>query len=375
MVLFGCASLLVSGSRELVNGKPECIIPSENEFRSCGVKFYIIYNRNAMQNNEQAYQHALDYIYSFVSHSLTRNLRFSPEKFDLRRMVKFTELLGNPQDDYKIIHVAGTKGKGSTCAMLTSILTHAGYRTGFYSSPHLVDITEMFLIGDQQLQKNKFVEYVDLVKPYVAKVKDLTTFEIITGIALKYFSCEQVDLAVIEVGLGGRLDATNIVDPLISVITSISKDHMKILGDTLDKIAREKAGIIKPGAPVVVAKQKNIAAQAITAVAEEKRSPMINTRDQVRIRRKRFSLEGQYFSVVPLGEKDQQDSYNQYFGKDIFMPLLGDHQLDNAATAITVIQQLERMGYYISPKSVMAGFSHVKWPGRFEIISHMIHYL
>lgn len=324
-----------------------------------------------MKNIEQAYQQALDYIYSFIDYSLTRNLRYSAEKFNLERMARFMELMGNPQDDYKIIHVAGTKGKGSTCAMLTSILTTAGYKTGFYSSPHMIEFTERIKIGDRQISKSRLADCVECVKPFVAKVEKLTTFEIITGIAMKYFSDEKVDFAVLEVGMGGRLDATNVVKPMISVITSISHDHTKVLGSTLAKIAKEKAGIIKPYVPVVIAKQKKAAEEMILSVALEKQAKIIDIRQELKIKKMRFSLDGQYFSIKPSKEGiySKKDIDERLWETEFFMPLLGDHQLNNAATAIACVLELSNYGYRISIDDMIKGFGQIDWPGRFEIIS------
>jgi dihydrofolate synthase/folylpolyglutamate synthase len=199
-----------------------------------------------------AYQEALDYLYSFVDYSLTRSFRYTPDKFDLGRMVRFLQLLGDPHQSYQVIHVAGTKGKGSTAALIASTLRAAGYKTGFYTSPHLQDYTERIQVDGQPIPPGDLAALVEELKPVVAQIERLTTFEITTALGFLYFARQKVDVAVAEVGLGGRLDATNVVDPLVSVITSLSLDHMAVLGDTLPKIAFEKAGIIKPGRPVVL---------------------------------------------------------------------------------------------------------------------------
>ena len=219
----------------------------------------------------KTYSQALDYIYSFVDYSLTRNLRYSPEKFDLKRMRSFLELLDNPQQNYKVVHVAGTKGKGSTAAMIASILSASGYKTGFYTSPHMIDFSERIRIGDDLISHKEITDYVNLLEPAIKKVPELTTFEIITGMAFKYFSDNKVDFGVIEVGMGGRFDATNVVKPQISVITSISFDHTKVLGKTLKKIAFEKAGIIKENIPVIVSKQKSSPLNEIKKIARERK--------------------------------------------------------------------------------------------------------
>jgi len=229
-----------------------------------------------MNDVEKAYQECLDYLYSFVDYSLTRNLRYAEEKFDLGRMRTFMGRLGNPQEAYPVIHVAGTKGKGSTAAMVASALQAAGYRVGFYTSPHLEEFCERIQINRQLISHADLVRIVDQVKPVVAEIEQLTTFELTTAAAFLYFAEQKVDVAVIEVGLGGRLDATNVVKPVVSVITSLSLDHTKVLGDTLAKIAFEKAGIIKPGRPVVMAPQREEARLVVERVAIERETKHVH---------------------------------------------------------------------------------------------------
>ena len=322
-----------------------------------------------MSAKEAQYNEALNYIYSFVDYSLTRNLRYSPEKFDLSRMVRFVESLGNPLTDYKVIHIAGTKGKGSTGAMIANMLTCAGYKTGFYSSPHLLEFTERIQIDGRQISKGNLVELTDAIKPFVASIKELTTFEIITAIAFQYFSQEKVDYAVVEVGMGGRLDATNVVTPALSVITSISHDHMKVLGSTLPQIAMEKAGIIKPGIPVVITSQRKNVEDVISSIAESKRAPLIHPRDYMRINKVDTSLDGQHFCIEPGKKILDSDFSGIPFGKTIFLPLMGDHQLENARTALVCMLVLHKQGCKMSFEQVEEGMRTVEWPGRFEILN------
>ncbi len=304
------------------------------------------------------YQEALDYIYSFVDYSLTKNLRYSPEKFNLSRMIRFLELIGNPQQDYATIHVAGTKGKGSICAMISSILSHNGYTTGFYSSPHMIDFNERIRIGDHLISHEKIAEYVDYLKPFINQVEQITTFEITTALAFKYFSDQKVDFAVIEVGLGGRFDATNVITPNVSVISTISFDHTEILGNTLSKIAFEKSGIIKKNVPVVVSRQKIPAIKMIQNIALERSSPLINAKESFRVVSGYKTLDYQEFIIhASLSSTGC-----------IKLPLIGDHQLDNARTAFAVIEELRYQGVKISPAAVKEGFEQVEWPGRFEIL-------
>ncbi len=209
-----------------------------------------------MTDIDEAYQKALDYLYSYVDYSLTRNLRYSPDKFNLGRMVELMDRLGNPHSQYPVIHIAGTKGKGSISALIASSLQAAGYKTGLYTSPHLQDYTERIQVNRQQIPQEELVTLLEEIKPHAEQIERITTFELTTALGFLYFARQKVNAAVIEVGLGGRLDATNIVNPLVSIISSLSLDHMAVLGDTLALIAGEKAGIIKPGRPVVLAPQR-----------------------------------------------------------------------------------------------------------------------
>lgn len=324
-------------------------------------------------NNEE-YQKTLDYLYQFVDYSLTRNFRYAEDKFDLNRMFELLELLGDPQKNFKVFHVAGTKGKGSTCALLASALQSAGYRTGFYSSPHLGDFCERFQVDKVLISQNNFTNLLEEMKPTISKVKKLTTFEIATALAFLYFSRQTVDIAVVEVGLGGRLDATNVVDPLVSVITSISYDHVAVLGDTLTKIATEKAGIIKNGRDVVIAPQAEEARKVILRIARKHNSTVTQVGLDYLYASRSHSLWGQTFYIWSKNEQDQVNEFINSSGRmdwepDRFeIPLLGYHQIENAATAYTAIQVTRNHGIKITTKDILDGFSNVKWPARFEIL-------
>ncbi len=318
-----------------------------------------------MENVEAAYQSTLDYLYSFVDYSLTRSLRYSPEKFDLGRMVALADALGAPHRQYPVVHVAGTKGKGSTCAMIASVLQTAGYKVGLYTSPHLVDYTERIQVNRQPVSHEQLVALVARLKPEVAKIERLTTFELTTAAAFLLFAEEKVDIAVVEVGLGGRLDATNIVDPLVSVITSLSLDHMNVLGDTLEKIAAEKGGIIKPGRPVVVAHQKAEAAAVLKKIAKERHAPILFTDDAYFASLTRHSLAGQEF-MVRSAAGNNGSSQASHFS----LPLLGAHQVQNALTAYAALKVINKTGIKISSAAIRKGFGAVSWPGRFEILQN-----
>lgn len=315
-----------------------------------------------MSDIEVEYQEAVDYLYRFVDYSLTRNLRYSPEKFDLSRMRELMQEIGNPHLQYPVIHIAGTKGKGSTAAMIASVLQQAGYKVGFYISPHMVDFAERIQINRVPISHADLVSMVNKLKPAVERIERLTTFELTTAAAFCYFFQEKVDIAVIEVGLGGRLDATNVVDPLLSVITSLSLDHVNVLGNTLDKIAFEKGGIIKPGKPVVVAPQKKEAIKVLEEIAEARGATLIQIGKDYSYQMIDHDYDGQHFRVYV--------NENPHKGwTDIHLPLLGHHQMVNACTAFAALCEIEKMGWEIQPGAIQNGFAKVEWEGRFEIIS------
>jgi len=327
-----------------------------------------------METSIERYQNALDYLYSFIDYSLTKKFRYSPEKFDLLRMELLLQSIGNPHLKYPVVHVAGTKGKGSTSAMIVSILKKAGYTVGLYISPHLEDFCERIQVNRVNIPQDEMADLVDEIKPYVKNIDQLTTFELTTALGFLYFAKKNVDIAVIEVGMGGRLDATNMVDPLISVITSISYDHTHILGNTLTQIAFEKAGIIKPGRPVVMAPQNREARHVIEDIARKRNAPLTIVGKDVLYAPWVHSLEGQSFL---FWNSDEQELVNRYINsggmKDweplrINIPLLGYHQVENAATAYAVIEQLISTGYPIRLKEIIDGFANVEWPARFEIL-------
>ena len=328
-----------------------------------------------MSFDESQYQSALDYLYSFVDYSLTRQDRLAAANFNLERMVQLMDLLGNPQQNFKIIHVAGTKGKGSTSAMIASVLEHTGFTVGLYTSPHMIDFTERIQVNHKNLSHEKLVEITEKLKPTIASIPELTTFEITTAIALVAFEEAGVTFAVLEVGLGGRLDSTNIVNPLISVITSLSFDHMNVLGDTISQIATEKAGIIKQGCPLVLAPQEETPRKVVEAIADERSAPIFEVGSDLLFCAGPHSLKDQ---TVILWSREDQDKMNIYLHAPqqsewkpllIKIPLLGYHQAQNTATAYAVIEEVRKAGIKVSDEAVREGFASVEWPGRFEMIN------
>ncbi len=298
---------------------------------------------------ETAYNQSLDYLYSFVDYSLKHSSELAKADFNLDRMFALMELLGNPQNQYPIIHVAGTKGKGSTSALCASALQAAGYKVGLYTSPHLEDYTERIRINGQPITHAQMIQLVEEIQPRVAKIPMLTTFEITTALGFMAFAKHGVNAAVIEVGLGGRLDATNIVTPKVSVITSLSYDHTAVLGNTLALIAGEKAGIIKNGAPVVSSPQQDEALQVLERIAKERNSALTLVGRDVKFNFIESSLSGQKFII-----------HNSEFR----IPLLGAYQIENAVTAYAA---LKASGLEISDEQIRAGFAKAQWRARFEV--------
>lgn len=313
-----------------------------------------------MSNTETQYNQALDYLYSFVDYSLKHISELAKAEFNLDRMFALMEELGNPQQKYPILHVAGTKGKGSVAALCASALKAAGYKTGLYTSPHLWDYVERIQIDGEPISHEQLIELVEEIKPAVAKIPKLTTFEITTALGLLAFARNDVNAAVVEVGLGGRLDATNIVTPNVSVITSLSYDHMAVLGNTLAEIAGEKAGIIKEEIPVVSAPQKKEALEVLERIAKEKNSPLILVGEDVRFERLASSLDGQKLFTARSGAERSRSAR-----VELIISLLGKHQIENAAIAYAA---LKTSGISISDEAIQQGFAEAKWPARFEVL-------
>lgn len=274
----------------------------------------------------------------------------------LERVSLLCKKLGDPQKDIKCIHVAGTNGKGSTCAMLASVLQAAGYRVGLYTSPHMVRFNERMRVNGENISDEALARITEEVKPYADAMEDRPTeFELVTAIAFLYFKRMNCDLVILETGLGGRLDATNVIEePIASVITGIDLDHTAILGDTYEKIAFEKAGIIKPNCPVVLG---NCNEESKAVLLERTRACGSRARiaDVGAISNVTYSLEGSMFSY-----KER---------KNIFLSLAGVYQPKNCATVIECIETLRECGFTVSDEALFRGLSEVKWVGRFEVLS------
>ncbi len=284
--------------------------------------------------------------------------------YDLGRMEALLARLGSPHLAVPTVHVAGTKGKGSVSAICDSVLHAAGHRTGFYSSPHLHTFRERIRRDTQPIGEAQFAGLVAQLWPHAQRVEaeaglgPVSLFEFMTGMAFQCFAQDRVDFQTIEVGLGGRLDATNVVRPQVCVITSISLDHMAILGDTIAQIAAEKAGIIKPGATVVIAPQSAEALDVILAACRERGARPIIVGKDVTWTPAGADITGQDVEIKGrLGDYQLQ------------MPLLGAYQLENAAAALAALEALRELGHAIPGQAIRQGFASVSWPCRMEVLS------
>ncbi|WP_146682187.1 bifunctional folylpolyglutamate synthase/dihydrofolate synthase [Limihaloglobus sulfuriphilus] len=312
------------------------------------------------------YDKALNYLFSVTDYERARHMRYNVDTFDLERMSKLLELLGNPHKGKKFIHVAGTKGKGSTATLLARLLQANGFKVGLYTSPHLLSLHERIEFNSRRIDQNELSEMINKSRPVVEYMEHVgmkpTFFEIFTALAILYFDQMGADISVLETGLGGRLDATNVVDPLVSIITRISIDHQYQLGRTIDKIAYEKAGIIKPGVPVVTVEQEEAALQVISEVAEKKGSPLWVINKNVNFSA-RVESSPEYGPHARICVDTETSMYHH-----IRVPLPGEHQAENLALALAAIDQLKRMEYEIDDEKIIEGIETVSLPGRMELI-------
>ena len=320
---------------------------------------------------DPAYQAALDYIFHYVDYERRRNVPYTEAAWDLQRMRQVLQALGTPHLGLRFVHVAGSKGKGSTAANIEAVLRAAGIRTGFYTSPHLHTFRERIRVDGALISQADVVRLLEQCKPAVEAVPGITTFEIITALALLYFAEQGVEWVVLEVGLGGRLDATNVVTPAVSVITPISLEHTALLGNTLAAIAREKAGIIKPGVPVVVAPQAGEALLAIEQAAALQSARLTQVGRDWLWRPVADGLEGQVFDLDCLpGSRPRRWPAAWGVGPlaGLRIPLLGSHQLSNAATAVAACAELAMQGVELPVDALRRGLSSVVWPARLEVL-------
>ncbi|HWB11275.1 MAG TPA: folylpolyglutamate synthase/dihydrofolate synthase family protein [Pirellulales bacterium] len=329
-----------------------------------------------------SYEAALSFLYGRIDYERALAMPYGSRELKLDRMCDLLARLGNPQDRLPIVHVAGTKGKGSTSAMIAAVLSAAGYSTGLYTSPHLERLEERFMVDGRACDPGELVELTEVLRPIVAEMDreaeqreaktgsaetGPTYFELTTAIGWLHFARRRVDAAVVEVGLGGRLDSTNVCLPRLAIITSISFDHMKQLGNTLEAIAREKAGIVKPGVPVISGVTAEGPRREIEKICVARSAPLLQLgRD--------FD-----FSYHPAAARDDAarpsiDFVSRSRGVESRRPgvsvgLLGAHQGANAAIALAAVDQLALQGWSIPESAVRRGLTEVRWPARIEVVA------
>ncbi len=294
-----------------------------------------------------SYQETISYLY---------NLERFGIKLDLSNITGILRRLGNPHDRFPSIHIAGTNGKGSVAAILHSILCESGYKAGLYTSPHLVDFRERVKIGYELVDKDFILDFVHKLKDEIEQ-KGYTFFEVTTALAFQYFAQKQADVAVLETGLGGRLDATNMVTPLLSIITNIGREHTKHLGDAIPQIANEKAGIVKRGVPTITAVDQAEALDAIRAVCAQRKSELIRVQDGSNCEMSDSSIYGWTFNF----------SSNSVDYQNLELNLAGEHQLRNALTSLTAAQKLRELGWKVDEPAIRRGLKQVNWRARLEV--------
>lgn len=309
------------------------------------------------------FPNAVRYLMDRVDFERQRLVRYDDPAFKLDRMRKLLELLGNPHQQVKMVHVGGTVGKGSTVNMIASMMQGCGYTVGQYISPHVVDIRERISVNGQHIGKTEFTESMREVAKVAEKLDfDPTFFELITALAFKYFAEEAVDIAVVEVGLGGRLDSTNVITPLVSVITQIDYDHTHLLGRTLDKIAKEKAGIFKRGVPAITIEQPRDADTTLRAEAERLSVPL-------RVINKDIEFSFRFGATEDLGPHTRVciiTETSQFMHLPV--PLPGEHQAYNCALALATIDALKKCGFNFPEAQLHDGLTKTALPGRMELI-------
>ena len=310
------------------------------------------------------YQQALDYIDSYTDYEKVP-VPHAAANYDLRRVVELLARLGNPHREARSVHIGGTNGKGSTAAMIASALTASGYTSGLYTSPHLNTIRERFRVNGELISEEEFVSLVERLNPEVEEVNrkatygELTTFELLTALAFAHFKLKGVGFQVLEVGLGGKFDATNVIQPEVCVITSISFDHMEVLGNSLAEIAAEKAGIIKPDSVVVLSPQSDEVIRVIEEVCLSQGAELIRVGKDVTWQSLSFDSKQQLLQV--------EGRLGRY---KLSIPLLGSYQLENAATAVATLEALAAKGFNVSRGSIVNGMAQVNWAGRLQVLSH-----
>lgn len=280
------------------------------------------------------------------------NLQFFKIKLGLESMTKFLDDVGHPHQGMKFVHVGGTNGKGSMSVTMLTLLAKAGYRVGLYTSPHLSSVRERFRINNNYISREDFAEIATQIRDILGG-RQITYFEFTTALALLWFAKENVDLAILEVGMGGRLDATNVIEPLVSVITNVSMDHEAYLGNTLAEVAREKAGIIKEGIPVISGVAEDISRTVVEETCQNKNAPL-------------YILERDFFANQKPDNSWAYQGIDDSIIDDIHCGLKGEHQISNTALALATMELLEDKGFKTDASTINEDLQEVQWPGRLE---------
>lgn len=314
----------------------------------------------------RAYKKAVEFLMSHTDYERMRVVRYNTTTFSLDRMRQLLEGLGNPHRNYKTVHIAGTKGKGSTCHMLAAMLQSAGFKVGLYTSPHLLDMRERICINGQYITEDQFALIIKRVEAAMKKLgaNKPTYFEILTAMAFCHFADEHVDIAVIETGLGGRLDSTNVITPEVTAITSISYDHMAILGNTLAKIAEEKAGIFKKDVPALSCLQDPEVMTVLERVATQVHAPLEFVGTDIEFSH-RFEITRPAGPHVRVSLNTERSHFEH-----LTVPLIGEHQAVNCGLALAILDKLKARGLQFSDAKAVAGLQEVKLPGRIETVWH-----
>jgi dihydrofolate synthase/folylpolyglutamate synthase len=310
------------------------------------------------------YQQTLDYLYSCLP--MFHRVGAAAYKADLSNTIEICAALGNPENNFRSVHIAGTNGKGSTSHLLAAVLQEAGYKTGLYTSPHLKDFRERIRINGKMIPQQRVVKFVEAHRKLFDKVQP-SFFEWTVALAFDYFAKEKVDIAIVETGLGGRLDSTNVIRPVVSVITNISRDHMNLLGKTLKKIAGEKAGIIKPQIPVVIGETQEEVKTVFEKKAKKEKSPLRFADEELQLKKIHHTK-----SIPPFLIADVFAGKNPVL-KNLHCALPGLYQRKNIITVLSAIDVLRENGFIIPEKAIRSGFKKVSeltgLQGRWQIIS------
>jgi dihydrofolate synthase / folylpolyglutamate synthase len=310
-----------------------------------------------------SYSTAVRFLYDRADVERMRVVRYDEKTFKLDRMRKLLSLLENPHEQFKTVHVAGTVGKGSTVAMIAAMMQGGGYAVGQYTSPHLVDVRERIVVNNHMIGRNEFTELMKQVSEAASELdSEPSFFEVMTAVAFKYFAEEAVDLAVIEVGLGGRLDSTNVIRPEVSVVTTIDFDHTRILGDTLPDIAREKAGIFKKGVPAIVFEAPPAVDKVFREVAEKVGAP-------IRVVNKDIEFSSRFCSTPELGPHTRVCLFSTSSRfEHLPVPLQGEHQAVNCGLALATVDALRACGFEVREDKLTAGLAATKIAGRMQLV-------